>query len=265
VECSGHDADTAVDIRVTTTIAGHPALVAIECCDARRRDQLAWIAEPHGHGPRPVDKLVLVSRLGFSPMAATAAGRKGFELHALADALADPEWARGLAREILVPYVERAQVALHFELDPQVASTRGESPDVIVGSDALGMAMHSAWRRLREQDAARLAPGRPNLVDLARRARVRFGLPATLPDGVEYRVAGVAVAVRRVVADVTWWREAMFPEHARPLLLAAGVPSSVPVRAVTDVACLAVGASTQVTVVEDAEGQRLLVYAPRSI
>lgn len=252
-----------IDIHVRTTIADHPALVVIECRDARRRDQLTWIAEPHTHGDRPVDKLVLVSRLPFSPMATTEAGRRAFELHTLGDALADPSWARGLVREIAVSYLERAQVVLTFVLaDPEVASRRDGTPDEIVGADDLGLALHSAWRKLREQESSPVGARLPTLVELARRRRVRFAMPTTLPPGAEYRVAGSPVALARVSAEVTWWCEAVIPEHARALLLAVGVPSSEPLRVVTDISCVSVGAATRVTVVEDAQGQRLLVYPP---
>lgn len=253
-----------VDLRVRTTIADHPAFVVIECRDARRRDQLVWINEPHTHGDRHVDKLVLVSRLGFSPMAVTQAGRLAFELHTLGDALADPSWARSLLREISVSYLERAEVLLLFSVaDPEVASKR-EGPDTIVGTDDLGMALHRAWRKLRDHDGSQADVRPPTLVELTRRRRVRFGMPATLPPGVEYRVSGQPVALSKVLAEVTWWREAVTPERSRALLLAAGVPSSMPLRAVTDISCAAIGGSVQVTVVEDAEGQRLLVHPPRS-
>lgn len=257
----GDDPDE-LDIRVRTTIASHPAHVVIECRDSRKRDQLAWITEPHNHGERPVDKLVLVSRLPFSPTSATEAGRRAFELHTLADALADPGWARGLVHQIAFSYLERAEVLLTFTLaDPDVAKRR-DGPDEIAGAGDLGVALHSAWRKLRDQQSAREGGRRPNLVELAKRRRVRFGLPATLPPGCEYRVGGVAAALARVSAEVTWWCEGAFPERARALLLAVGVRSTEPLRVVTDISCVSVGAATRVTVVEDAQGQRLLVYPP---
>jgi hypothetical protein len=256
------EAPDELDLRVSTTIASHPAHVVIECRDSRRRDQLAWIVEPHSHGERPVDKLVLVSRLPFSSASATEAGRRAFELHTLAEALADPGWARGLVRQIAVSYLERAEVVLTFTLaDPEVASRR-TGHDEIVGAGDLGVALHRAWRKLRDQESSRVGGPPPSLVELAKRRRVRFGLPATLPPGCEYRVGGSAAALSRVSAEVTWWCEAAFPERSRALLLAVGVPSTEPLRVVTDISCVCVGAATRVTVVEDAEGQRLLVYPP---
>ena len=69
-----------VDVSVETSVAGHPLLIAIECCDHRRDVDVTWVEQMKcKHERLPTNALVLASRRGFTPEAVRLAEACGIE------------------------------------------------------------------------------------------------------------------------------------------------------------------------------------------
>lgn len=82
-----------VDILLERSVAGVPIRLAVECRDRSRKSDVDWIDGLIGKfRDLNIDKIVAVSRKGFSATAKAKASANGIELKVLAEALAD-EWA----------------------------------------------------------------------------------------------------------------------------------------------------------------------------
>jgi hypothetical protein len=59
-----------VDVVIEANVAGHAILISIECRDHKRPQTVEWVDAMQGkHRDLPTDRLVLVSRSGFTPQA----------------------------------------------------------------------------------------------------------------------------------------------------------------------------------------------------
>jgi len=59
-----------VDVLITTSVASYEIRVALECIDRKRKADVTWVEEMfQKHQHLPTDKLILVSRSGFSSAA----------------------------------------------------------------------------------------------------------------------------------------------------------------------------------------------------
>jgi hypothetical protein len=76
-----------VDIVVEAPIAGHLVTVGIECIEQGRPASVEWIDKMHGkHRDTEIDKLVLISKSGFSVTAKASAASLGYEALTLDEA-----------------------------------------------------------------------------------------------------------------------------------------------------------------------------------
>jgi hypothetical protein len=70
-----------VDICIETVISTHPIIICVECQDRSRKSGIGWIEEMKAkHERLSTNKLVLVSRKGFTPEARTISAKYGIEL-----------------------------------------------------------------------------------------------------------------------------------------------------------------------------------------
>lgn len=84
--------EVEVDIVIETSISGYPISVGIECVSGSRPATVEWVNEMKGkHEDLPLDKLVLVSKSGFTTNAREKALAHGFEVLTLSDA-EDANW-----------------------------------------------------------------------------------------------------------------------------------------------------------------------------
>jgi hypothetical protein len=69
-----------VDICIKVQIAGHPVIISLECRDHKRPQAVGWVEEMQSkHSRLPTDRLVLVSKSGFTPKALAKAESFGIE------------------------------------------------------------------------------------------------------------------------------------------------------------------------------------------
>ena len=77
-------ANREVDVCIESTVGGHDVLVSIECRDRGRRADVGWVEKMIGkHGHLPTNRLVLISKSGFTKEALEKARTYGFEAIAL--------------------------------------------------------------------------------------------------------------------------------------------------------------------------------------
>lgn len=131
--------DREVDIVIEGAAAGYPILICIECCDSNRTATVEWVDEMLGkHTNLPTDKLVLVSRSGFTDAAEKKARHGGAESLTFEEAEV-VEWTRvvhrmsslildaSLARSFVMPgLMEDVKVAKSLRRDQLVCSKNGE-------------------------------------------------------------------------------------------------------------------------------------------
>lgn len=83
------DAQREVDILISSEIADYPVNISVEVRDRARKADVAWVEEMYAkHSHLPTDKLVLVSRRGFSKAARGKARFYGIEAITFEEALA---------------------------------------------------------------------------------------------------------------------------------------------------------------------------------
>jgi hypothetical protein len=125
-----------VDIVIKGTAAGHPFLLSIECCDSGRRATVEWVERMVGkHANLPTDKLILVSRAGFTGPAERKARYEGAEPLSLKEADA-VEWTSVVHRLnslIFDAALARSIVMPGFDVDP-LATERALGRDQVVYS-----------------------------------------------------------------------------------------------------------------------------------
>jgi hypothetical protein len=81
-----------VDIVIESAVGDYPVFVCVECCDRSRPATVEWVEQQHGkHATLPTNKLILVSRSGFTQSALDKARSHNIETLATADAVA-VEW-----------------------------------------------------------------------------------------------------------------------------------------------------------------------------
>ncbi len=69
-----------VDVVIEANVAGHTVLVGLECRDWKRPQTVSWVEEMHAkHERLPTDRLVLVSKSGFTEGARAKAASYGIE------------------------------------------------------------------------------------------------------------------------------------------------------------------------------------------
>jgi hypothetical protein len=69
-----------VDIAIETDVGEYPVVLSIECCDKSRPATVEWVEQMIGkHSSLPTDKLILVSRSGFTEAALSKARTGGAE------------------------------------------------------------------------------------------------------------------------------------------------------------------------------------------
>ena len=69
-----------VDICIKAQVAGHPVVISLECRDHQRPQPVGWVEEMHSkHSRLPTDRLVLISRSGFTSTALAKAKSFGIE------------------------------------------------------------------------------------------------------------------------------------------------------------------------------------------
>ncbi len=69
-----------VDVAIEGTVAGHDILIGVECRDHRRKADITWIDQLVGkYQGLPVNKIIAVSKSGFSKNAAEAAKRNNID------------------------------------------------------------------------------------------------------------------------------------------------------------------------------------------
>ncbi|MGW3353265.1 hypothetical protein ACWDA3_59110 [Nonomuraea rubra] len=79
-----------VDVVVSGHMAGQPLLIGIECRDRSRKDSVSWVEEMRAkHDDLPTDRLVLVSKSGFSKAAVIKARHYRIELVTPGQPIAD--------------------------------------------------------------------------------------------------------------------------------------------------------------------------------
>lgn len=77
-----------VDIVIETNVADYALVTSIECMDHYRKATVEWVERMHGkHSDLPTNKLVLVSRSGFTRPAQSKATSYGITLVALSSAM----------------------------------------------------------------------------------------------------------------------------------------------------------------------------------
>jgi hypothetical protein len=87
-----------VDIVIESAVGDYPVFVCIECCDRSRPATVEWVEQQHGkHANLPTNKLILVSRSGFTQSALDKARLYNIETLAIADAAA-AEWTTLVGR-----------------------------------------------------------------------------------------------------------------------------------------------------------------------
>lgn len=81
-----------VDIVIEAPVSGHYVVVGIECIEHGRPATVEWVDKMQGkHRDTEIDKLVLVSKSGFTATAAVSAHSLGFETFSLGEAEAE-DW-----------------------------------------------------------------------------------------------------------------------------------------------------------------------------
>jgi hypothetical protein len=105
-----------VDIVISVTVAGQPITIGVETIDRSRRATVEWVEQMEGKHRHLTDKLVLVSRLGFTLPARAKALPHGISLVNWADA-ATADW-HGILRA--AKFAELG--SLHYDFKGCIAS-----------------------------------------------------------------------------------------------------------------------------------------------
>lgn len=119
-----------IDIVIDTNVSGYPISVAIECISESRPATVEWINEMKGkHDSLPSDKLVLVSKSGFTTTAREKAIAYGFEVLTLSDA-EDANWVNYVTSLANLRFAGFSFTIEKFEL-------RLVSPEKLISPDLL--------------------------------------------------------------------------------------------------------------------------------
>jgi hypothetical protein len=140
-----------VDILIEFKYAGHKFRMAIECRDRSRKDDVGWIDDLIGKYNDldvEINKIVAVSRSGFSRTAKEKAYGKNIETITLARALTT-KWPQEFKKLIAVTLVINTRLEkLHLEVTPDLTKKAQKSDMVIDGTGqpiaTIGEIMNSA-------------------------------------------------------------------------------------------------------------------------
>ena len=130
-----------VDIVIETTVAESSIRIGIECCDLSRRASVEWVERMCGkHSHLPVDKLLLVSRSGFTRTAFAKAAIFGADALTFADAERVP-WTsalKGLDKVYLDAIDVRTFIFADVEASPRNIDSTLSHDTVVLTSDGRG-------------------------------------------------------------------------------------------------------------------------------
>jgi hypothetical protein len=128
-----------VDVLIEGAIGDHPVRIAVECRDHLRRQPITWIEQLDGtYRSLPVDKVLAVSKSGFTKAAITRARLVGITTYTLKEALAADwpaeftKWRAGLVvwtYHLTSAGIEYASDDVPKPIGDELASARVEGPD----------------------------------------------------------------------------------------------------------------------------------------
>lgn len=124
-----------VDVLLEASLYGHPLRIAVECRDRSRKSDIEWIDALVGkYRNLAVQKIIAVSRRGFSAPAQEKATQGGIETRSL-DECADTDWSSefikiGVGEFTFSPQVESVTIELFPAADfPLALESTIENPD----------------------------------------------------------------------------------------------------------------------------------------
>jgi hypothetical protein len=122
-----------VDIAVTLTLGGHDLRLSIECCDRARPASVEWVEQLKAkHADLPTNKLVLVSRNGFSKAALKKATEYGIECQTL-DLKGDISWSKVIAGLKLI-FLQTMNLSTRVSVAPRLDAPISELTFLAPGS-----------------------------------------------------------------------------------------------------------------------------------
>jgi hypothetical protein len=128
------DAKREVDILIEDEVAGVKVRIAVECRDRSRPDTIEWIDNLVGKYQRlNVDKVVAVSRSGFTPETRNKASANNIETRTLEEAL-ETDWPEEFAKLGVVKLTFRPILQeVYVETEPQLTGVVETSSTVTDG------------------------------------------------------------------------------------------------------------------------------------
>lgn len=150
-----------IDVLIEETIGQIPMLIAVECRDHQRRATLEWVQQMWGKHQHRVDKLVLVSRSGFTQEALEAARRYGIgTMNLLGAHEADWNVVVNKLKEVFIGRfdfnISRGYAVLDeeygLEEDPEISVAE---PLYSVSDELIGQVGEIAREHLRHPDAGK--------------------------------------------------------------------------------------------------------------
>ena len=108
-----------VDVVVRATVGEHPLVISLECIDRSRRADVTWVEQMKCiHDHLETNKLVLVSRSGFSKQALTLARKLGIQTYTPDEACAE-DWTQVVGQaSLLCARHDYTPVATSLRVDP---------------------------------------------------------------------------------------------------------------------------------------------------
>lgn len=119
-----------VDVIIAAEIAGYDIQIGVECVDTTRRAPVTWVEQVWAkHLDLPTNKLILVSRAGFSPRALKKAKALGIVAISL-DEAREADWAQIVGRlaAVFVDFVES-----ELEVKAIVVGDDGVHQEALIG------------------------------------------------------------------------------------------------------------------------------------
>ncbi len=144
-----------IDVLVELSLAGSTVRMAIECQDRSRTSDVGWIDSLIGkYRDLPVDKLIAISRSGFTASAKEKAGACNIEIKTLLQAF-DEDWATIFER------IRVARVKMRFEHKSYQFATTPPWPNkrppsaIRIGEQSIevGEWLRQAWATVRDDVA----------------------------------------------------------------------------------------------------------------
>ena len=206
-------AQREVDVLIEGALGGHKVCLAVECRDHKRLQPVTWIDELQGkYSNLPVDKVIAVSRSGFSRVAQKRAARLGISTYTLKEALQEDwpqqftKWRAGLI--VLTAYVNEVDVTYDGGQPPpingdELRATRIEGPNgeepATVEDDALKLYTANGEQALKEAASKHMnewwkdGPDKEQDIGVPFTAHNRFLVAS---NGARYRVQQVTLKLK---------------------------------------------------------------------